>query len=68
MNESDLKDRITNHKGVQDVPTMKESGYIHIGSLFPDISGQDMSIGSHGSKGSFSICQGQAEGQPVQSG
>lgn len=53
---------------MRDAPTMKESGCTRIGSLFPDISGQDMSIGSHGSKGPFSICQGQAEGQRVQSG
>lgn len=47
---------------------MKESDCIHIGSLFPGIFGQDILVGSHGSKGPFSICQGQAEGQQVQPG
>lgn len=42
---------------------MKESGCIHIENLFPGTSVQDIPIGFHGSKGPFSICQGQAEGQ-----
>lgn len=50
------------------IPTMREFGCIHIGNLSPDISSQDIPIGSRGSTESFSISQGQAEGQSVQSG
>lgn len=53
---------------IQSIPTMREFGCIHIGNPSPDISWQDIPIGSHGSTESFSISQGQAEGQPVQSG
>lgn len=42
---------------------MKESGCIHTENPFPGISGQDIPIGSHGSRGPFSICQGQGGGQ-----
>lgn len=53
---------------VQSIPTRREFGCIHIGNPSPDISWQDTPIGSHGSTESFSISQGQVEGQPVQSG
>ena len=53
---------------IQSIPTMREFGCIHIGNLSPDISSQDIPTGSDGSTESFSISQGQAEGQPVRSG
>lgn len=63
-----VEGHIKQHREVWETHTMKESGCIHTGNPFPCTSGQDTPIGSHGSRGPFSICPGQGAGQRVQPG
>lgn len=62
------KDTLNNTKRCKGTPTTTEPGCSHTENPSAGVSGQDTPIGSHGSRGLFSICQGQAGGQRVQPG